>query len=79
MAVGMLSAGAGGGREGSQVPSTREPCREEQHRRSWLHPFPPLTCDLEIDPNRAGLEQDSLPALSNLGGGEGGETARHAG
>lgn len=37
----------------------------------------PLTCDLEIDPNRAGLEREALPALGNLGGGRQ-ETARWA-
>lgn len=76
MVVGVLHAGAGGegGREGSQVPRTREPCREE-HRPGWLHPFP-----ADVRPrNRQIGEQDSLPTLSNLGGGEGGKTGLQAG
>lgn len=40
----------------------------------WLHPFP-ADAILEID----GREQDSLSALSNLRGGEGGEMACQAG
>lgn len=55
-------------REGSQVPRTREPCREE-HRPSWLHPF---SADVRSR-NRQTGEQDSLPTLSNLGSGEGGD------
>lgn len=61
---GRSALGWSGGREGSQVPRTGEPCREQPYRPGWLHPFP------------AGF---SAWALSNLGGGEGGETACQAG
>lgn len=40
MAVGMLALGRGGG-GGSQVPRTREPCREEPQ----AEPAPPLPSD----------------------------------
>lgn len=54
---------------------TTEPGRQEPHRPGWLHPSP-LTSDLEIDPKGGFF---ALRALSNLGGGEGGEVARQAG
>lgn len=59
----------GAGREEVRCPEHGSPA-ERSHTGPAGSTPPPLTCDLEIDPHSAGLEQDPLPALSNLGGRE---------